>query len=136
MPLAARAQQRAMPVIGYLDSGSADTSVGDLAAFREGLRASGYEEGQNVAIEYRWGDDHNDRLPSLQRNWFAVGLPCLPRSALFQSRSRRRLQPQQYRSSLRLGRTRLRQGWSRASVGQAVTSRGRPGCRWNWLRND
>jgi putative tryptophan/tyrosine transport system substrate-binding protein len=64
-PLAARAQQQAMPVIGYLDSGSADSSVGDLAAFREGLRASGYEEGQNVAIEYCWGDDHNDRLPEL-----------------------------------------------------------------------
>jgi putative tryptophan/tyrosine transport system substrate-binding protein len=64
-PVAARAQQPAMPVIGYLDSGSADTSAGDLAAFREGLRASGYEEGQNVAIEYRWGDDHNDRLPEL-----------------------------------------------------------------------
>jgi len=64
-PIAAGAQQPAMPVIGYLDSGSAYTSTGDLAAFREGLRASGYEEGQNVAIEYRWGDDHNDRLPEL-----------------------------------------------------------------------
>jgi putative ABC transport system substrate-binding protein len=65
-PVVASAQQQAMPVIGYLDSGSANTSdAGDVAAFREGLRASGYEEGQNVAIEYRWGEDHNDRLPEL-----------------------------------------------------------------------
>jgi putative tryptophan/tyrosine transport system substrate-binding protein len=64
-PVAVGAQQAAMPVIGYLGSGAVDTSIGDLAAFREGLKESGYDENQNVAIEYRWAQEHNDRLPAL-----------------------------------------------------------------------
>jgi putative ABC transport system substrate-binding protein len=64
-PLAARAQQPAMPVIGLLDVRSADT-VGDrLPAFRQGLKASGYVEGENVAIVYRWAENEIDRLPEL-----------------------------------------------------------------------
>jgi len=61
-PLGARAQQRAMPVIGYLGSGSAGPSV---AAFRQGLSEAGYVEGQNVAIEYRWAESRVDRLPAM-----------------------------------------------------------------------
>jgi putative ABC transport system substrate-binding protein len=64
-PLAARAQQTAMPVVGVLHGGSAATRTHLLAAFREGLEKTGHIEGQNVAIEYRWADDHNDRLPAL-----------------------------------------------------------------------
>jgi putative ABC transport system substrate-binding protein len=64
-PLAARAQQPAMPVVGFLRS----TSLADLThlvtAFRHGLRETGYVEGQNVAIEYRSPEDHLDRLPAL-----------------------------------------------------------------------
>jgi putative tryptophan/tyrosine transport system substrate-binding protein len=64
-PLAARAQQPAVPVIGLLDVRSADT-VGDrLPAFRQGLKASGYVEGENVAIVYRWAENEIDRLPEL-----------------------------------------------------------------------
>jgi ABC-type uncharacterized transport system substrate-binding protein len=63
-PLATRAQQTSMPVIGFLSSlGAADRGL--LTAFRQGVREAGYVEGQNVAIEYRWAQDQYDRLPDL-----------------------------------------------------------------------
>jgi putative ABC transport system substrate-binding protein len=64
-PLAARAQQHTMPVVGYLSGGSAGPFAPFLAAFRQGLRETGYAEGQNVAIEYRWAEGIYDRLPAL-----------------------------------------------------------------------
>ena len=64
-PLAARAQQTAIPVIGFLRGSTAEGSELLVAALRQGLRETGYVEGQNVAIEYRWGDGHPERLPAL-----------------------------------------------------------------------
>jgi putative ABC transport system substrate-binding protein len=64
-PMAARAQQRAMPVIGMLLSNSAAEAVPTLTAFRQGLREAGFIEGQNVAIEYRFADNQYSRLPEL-----------------------------------------------------------------------
>jgi putative tryptophan/tyrosine transport system substrate-binding protein len=64
-PLAARAQQPAMPVIGLLDTGSIDSNSQFVRPFREGLGQVGYFEGQNVAIEYRWAEGLYDRLPDL-----------------------------------------------------------------------
>src|SRR5262245_23487484 len=64
-PLAARAQQTAMPVVGYLQSGAPGPSASYLAALRRALSETGYVEGQNVTIEYRWAEGNYDRLPAL-----------------------------------------------------------------------
>jgi putative tryptophan/tyrosine transport system substrate-binding protein len=68
-PLTVTAQQKAMPVIGYLHFGSPGPFAYQISAFRQGLNEAGYVEGQNVAIEYRWAEGRYDRLPA-----FATGL--------------------------------------------------------------
>src|SRR5215831_19419438 len=64
-PLAARAQQTAVPVVGFLHSGSPEPNVNRVAGFRKGLGEAGYVEGQSVAIEYRWAAGQDHRLPDL-----------------------------------------------------------------------
>jgi putative ABC transport system substrate-binding protein len=64
-PLAARAQQAAMPVVGFLHSQSPEALTSRVTAFRQGLRDMGYVEGKNIAIEYRWAENQIDRLPAL-----------------------------------------------------------------------
>src|SRR5207342_563195 len=64
-PLAARAQQTAMPIVGLVNGRAAQDAVRNVAAFRKGLNETGYVEGQNVMVEYHWLDGQYDRLPSL-----------------------------------------------------------------------
>src|SRR5262245_11457340 len=64
-PLAARAQPPTMPVVGYLGSTAPEMSVKRLAAFRKGLRDAGFEEGRNVAIDFRWAGAREERMPEL-----------------------------------------------------------------------
>ena len=64
-PLAARAQQGAIPVIGFLSSRSPGESAGLVLAFRQGLQEAGFVEGQNASIAFRWAEGHYDRLPAL-----------------------------------------------------------------------
>ena len=64
-PLKARAQQPALPVVGFVRIGSADANARYVAAFRKGLNETGYVEGRDVTIEYHWLDDHYDRVPAL-----------------------------------------------------------------------
>jgi putative tryptophan/tyrosine transport system substrate-binding protein len=88
-PLAAQAQQRALPVIGYLSASSRETNRA-LAFFLEGLKKAGFIEGQSVRIEYRWAEGHYDRLPTLAADLverqvavlFATGGPFVTRPAI------------------------------------------------------
>jgi hypothetical protein len=77
-PLTARAQQPATPAIGFLSSRSSGESLGVVAAFREGLRETGFVEGRNLAIAFRWAEGHYERLPEL-----AAELVSLPVALLF-----------------------------------------------------
>src|SRR5262252_6369042 len=98
-PLAARAQQPALPVIGFLHVAFPGPYTQHLAAFRQGLKQSGYVEGQNVAIEYRWANNEPDRLSELAADLVsrqvalivAVGGPPL-------QPSQQRSPPRRYRS--------------------------------------
>src|SRR5207237_1813590 len=65
-PLAASAQQAAMPVIGFLHPTSLESFAENLRGFRQGLKETGYVEGENVAFEFRWADGQLDRLPELE----------------------------------------------------------------------
>jgi putative ABC transport system substrate-binding protein len=65
LPNSARAQQPALPVVGFLRGSPAEGSAHIVAAFRQGLKETGYVEGQNVAVEFRWADGHSDQLPAL-----------------------------------------------------------------------
>jgi ABC-type uncharacterized transport system substrate-binding protein len=86
-PLAARAQQSNLPVVGFLHSGSPQGRERRIAAFRQGLAESGYVEGQNVTIEYRWAEERYERLAALaadlvQRQVAVIATPLTVPAAL------------------------------------------------------
>src|SRR5215470_15255948 len=66
-PVMVRAQQQAMPVVGYIGTGSRESDAFRLPSFHQGLKEMGYVESRNVAIEYRWADGHNERLSALAK---------------------------------------------------------------------
>ena len=76
-PLAARAQQRAIPLIGFLHARSPEDMVPQIAGFRRGLAESGYVEGQSVMIEYRWGRGQSDQLPAMAAQLVDRGVDVL-----------------------------------------------------------
>src|SRR5262245_54415412 len=88
-PVVARAQQLVIPVVGFLNSQSPDGFTNRLRGFRQGLKDTGYVEGENVAIEYRWGENQIDRLPALAADLvqrkvaviFTVGAPVFSAKA-------------------------------------------------------
>ena len=99
-PLAARAQQPTMPVIGLLDQRSPDALADRLRGFRRGLNEAGFVDGQNVTIEYRWAENQMERLPKLaddlvRRKVAVIATPGVPLR-----RSRLRRQPPPSRLSL------------------------------------
>jgi hypothetical protein len=79
-PLAARAQQAAIPVVGYLSGMSPDASIEALADFRRGLTETGYVEGRNLAIEYRWLDGRYDQIPTMLADLVKRRVAALPDS--------------------------------------------------------
>src|SRR5215468_10756320 len=130
-PLAARAQQPAIPVVGFLRSTPATGFAYIVDPFRQGLNDAGFVEGKNVAIEYRWADNQRDRLPALaadlmRRQAAAIVGAGVPAAQAGKPQPRRR---RLYSSS---EPTRSELVWSQASTGRAAISRvsSFPWSRW------
>ena len=120
-PLSAHAQQATMPVIGWLNSETPSGYAPNAAGFLKGLSEAGFVEGRNVAIEYRWAEGRNDRLPALAaelvgRRVAVIAAAGRPSALAAKGRPRR------FRSSSRPPPIRSQKDWLRASAAPAATS--------------
>jgi hypothetical protein len=122
-PLAARGQQPALPVIGFLGLGSSNPNSAFEDAFRQGLAQAGYIPGQNVAIEFRWANNQPSVLPELAANLVDRKVAVTSQPVHHTLLLRRRPPARQFRSSLRLQMIRCGTVLSPVSVGQAALSR-------------
>jgi hypothetical protein len=122
--IAARAlrAEKAMPVIGYLNSSAPGPSAPFVAAFHQGLSETGYVEGQNVAIEYRWAEGRYDRLPALAADLVDRKVDVIATGGTLRHQPRK-VRPRRSRLSLSVATTRSRTGWSRVSPDRAATLR-------------
>jgi len=122
-PLVACAPEKAMPVIGFLSTGSLDTVGPLITGFYQGLREAGYVVGQNVAIEHRWAEGRYDRLPALAAELVGRKVEVIMTGVVPHRRWRRNTRPRRFRSPssapIRSGT-----GWSPVFPGPAATSRG------------
>jgi hypothetical protein len=120
-PLAARAQQPALPVVAFINAGSADGSVDRATAFSKGLNETGYFEGKNVTVEYHWLDGHYDGLSALVADLVRRQVARSPRPQARWLRARPTLQQRQSRSSSVPAKTRSSLVLLPASPGPAAT---------------
>jgi putative tryptophan/tyrosine transport system substrate-binding protein len=118
-----RAQQKTMSVIGFLGSASPGPFAPQVAAFCQGLSETGYLEGQNLAIEYRWAEDRYERLPALATDLAGRKVDVIVASGSINSTLAAKSATSTIRSSSPASATRSRPAWSPVSPGQAATSR-------------